>query len=57
MFKWVWKEVEDKTGKARIAKAVREGRKEGEEIKRKEGKFRRLIVEIEMKIARVIEEK
>jgi len=38
MFKWVWKEVEDKTGKARIAKAVREGRKEGEEIKRKERK-------------------
>ena len=36
MFKQVWKEIENKTNKVRIAKVERERRKERKETKRKE---------------------
>jgi len=47
----VWKEAEDKTDKARMAKAEREKRK------KKKREFRKPTVEKEIEIARMIKEK
>jgi len=53
MFRGMWKEVDNKTNKARMAKAERKGGKKTE--KKKE--FRKPTVEEEMKITRVIKKK
>ena len=47
MFRWVWNTVEDKTDKTRMIKVKRERKKE----------FRKPIVEEEIEIARLVEEK
>jgi len=54
MFRRMWKEVDNKTNKARMAKAER---KKGKKNREKKKEFRKPIVEEEMKITRVIKEK
>ena len=49
--------MENETNEARIVKIARERRKEGKKQKEKRGEFRKLIVEEEMEITRMIEEK
>ena len=57
MSRWVWKAVEDKVDKARMAKAEGERTEERKYTKRKKKQLRKPTVEKEIKIARMIKEK
>ncbi len=57
MSREIQEEIEDEANKARIAEGEGERAKERERVEREERKFRKLTVEEEIKIARMIEEK